>query len=218
MVNLDAQVEHIFLSSDLEENSEQERVTNLEFEQTGRLNRYETQLSVFNDHHITVRSKGLGKKSRDYELNLGLLDSSPKRVRIINHVYSLFAILSFAALVYTLWMVKGPNFWIVAPTLLSSLAASTGLAIFYSRDRIVFFSKHGRAPLIVLLNRNPSSENLQAFVSDLSARIEKAQKQWSNKQDFLSAELRAHRDLQAQGALSDKGYQISKKRILDRHH
>jgi ribosome-binding protein aMBF1 (putative translation factor) len=81
----------------------------------------------------------------------------------------------------------------------------------------VFYTRHGRAPLLRFLNRNPTAAELETFVADISNRIQRARTQWDNRQQFLSAELKEHRRLKDQGILTPESYEAVKRRILGKH-
>jgi len=54
-------------------------------------------------------------------------------------------------------------------------------------------------------------------VSDIRQRIKATRNKWSDKREFLSAELREHRQLKEQGGLTEGGYERVKQRILRKH-
>jgi len=210
-------VEHICLSAEGEENATRERVTNLQFDQQSRLHRSETHFTVFNDHYIAIETSRPGNKTRCFEFDLSFLASQPKRVRKIDWLSCALAFLLLFAAVTTGLM---GNTGITAMTLaliLAGFTLSLGLAICRSQDNIVFVTKHGRLPLLVLFNRNPTPAGLQAFLSDITQRIQNTRKDWSSKSEYLSAELRQHRRLQEVDILSKKEYEVIKKRILGKH-
>jgi hypothetical protein len=210
-------VEHICLSAEGEENATQERVTNLQFDQQSRLHRSETRFTVFNDHYMAVETSGPGKKTLRYEFDLSFLASQPKRVRKIDWLSCALAFMLLFAAITTGLMVNTGITAMTLAVILAGFALSLVLAIYRSRDNIIFVTKHGRLPLLVLLNRNPTPAGLKAFVSDITRRIQNTRKNWSSKSEYLSAELRQHRRLQEVDILSKKEYEVIKQRILGKH-
>jgi hypothetical protein len=210
-------VEHVCLSSGFEETGSGERVTNLEFDQRDRLRRTRICFTVFNEHYVAVESSRVGKKPLHYEFDLSFLASRPKRIRRMDWLsYGLAALLLSAAAMAALLARPEVTAMTLALTL-SAFSLSLGLAIYRSQDKLVFVSKHGRVPLLVLSRRDPQADRLQAFVTDISRRIQATRKKWSGKSEFLSAELRQHRRLQEEGFLTGKEYESVKQRILGRH-
>jgi hypothetical protein len=210
-------VEHICLSSEPQEEAIQQRITNREFHQCSKWRRCEAHFTVFNDHHIAVESAGLGEKPRRYEFDLAVLGSRPRRRRRIDWSMLLLALSLLAAgLASGLTGATGSNGILVA-AILSGGVVALGVAIYRSHDHVVYFSKHGRAPLLVLLNRNPDASTLQEFLADLSRRIQHTHRDSTSRDDFLCAELREHRRLREAGILSVQQYERIKRRILKQH-
>ncbi len=206
-------VEHICLSSEPQQEAPQQRITNRQFDQYGKWVRSEAHFLVFNEHHIAIRSSGLGEKPRNYELDLTFLDSQPKRMRRVDWPLLLLALSLLATGVASGASASGV---LLAAVLLGAVLA-LGAAFYRSHDRVVYFSKHGRAPLLVLLNRNPDARALQEFLADLSRRIQHTRQSWTSRHDFLCAELREHRRLHEEGIFSEKEYERIKRRILKKH-
>jgi hypothetical protein len=73
--------ESICLSSeDIDTDRPAEKTTNSRFVQHGRLFRYEADFRIFNDHFVEVRTGGLFRHPRSYELDCTFLDPHAKRV------------------------------------------------------------------------------------------------------------------------------------------
>jgi hypothetical protein len=107
-------------------------------------------------------------------------------------------------------------------TLLSFMTgAGAGLslvaAIYRSHDRLVFYSQHGRVPLVVLFNRLPDRKTQHSFTSTLVEHIKEAGTSNAGTDEILSIELKAHRCLMEEGIISVKRYDIVKERILGQH-
>jgi hypothetical protein len=219
-VNSEVSMEHICLSSEEQEQAPeplQERRVDGEFHQVGRLRRGEAHFTLFNTHYIEVHSQGLGQKSRTYQFDLTFLDPRPRRLRRISWPSAasgtlLLGMAIWLGLVQPIQQSAG-----VLALLLAGSAISTGLFFLRSHDRIVFYSRHGRIPLISLLNRNPDSAQLKAFVHDLRQRVKRGRAGWSDKTQFLSAELKEHRRLRDEGGLTSSEYEAVKRRVLRSH-
>ncbi|MGD2076532.1 MAG: SHOCT domain-containing protein [Gammaproteobacteria bacterium] len=209
-------VEHICLASE-EGDSSERRVVNARFSQRGRWSHSEASFTVFNEHHIAIEHTGFGKRTRDCQLDLRILSSQPKRLVRIDWVPMLLGLALFAwtAAMGAAGAVIHSGF--LMAVLFAAALLMLGLALYRSSDRLVYYSKHGRAPLLILRHGNPDRVALQAFVSDISERIRRSRHRWSDRQAFLSAELREHRRLYEQGALSRGEYERAKRRILEKH-
>ena len=210
-------VEHICLSSEQEEEAPQERVTNREFEQQSRLPRCETRFTVFNEHYLSVATACRGKKPLCYEFDLSFLASQPKRVRRIDWLSGTVALILLSAAATIGFMAKAGTSVMSSVLLFSGFTLSLLLAVYRSRVDIIFVSKHGRLPLLVLSEKRSTPSSLKTFVSDIIRRIQSTRKNWTSKSEFLSAELRQHRRLLEADVLSGKEYEAVKQRILEKH-
>lgn len=211
-----AVVEHICLASEQADTANETRVTNKQFVQRGRW-RHVTTFTVFNEHHISVETRALRERHRHYEFDLSILGSHPRRViRLNKHLLLAALVLVSVAGGFGLLDMNGSG-WLVSVVLLSLGAALLGVAVWRSSDQLIFYSKHGRAPLLVLQKQQLERAALQGFVSDISRRIKLTRGRWTSRRQFLSAELREHRRLYEQGVLSRSEYDRIKRLILKKH-
>jgi hypothetical protein len=209
-------VEHILLAAVDDERVDEvagapdARVDNARLEQRSWLRRSRMRLVRFNRHYLAIDVDGPGRKHRRHELDLAFLDPRPRRVhRISTGLLSTALVLTVGAVAATLY--GGPQ----AGSVLSVAAAlALLLAILRSCDRLVFYTRHGRVPLVVLFNRNPNPGLFRAFVDDLARHIDSAADRFPDRNQKLSAELREHRRLMAEGVLSARRYEIVKQRLL----
>jgi hypothetical protein len=207
-------VEHICLASDTEDSS-QARVINRRFEQLSNWRRRRAVFTVFNEYHVAIETSGLGRKPRGYQFDLSFLSSRPNRVIRIDWTLALLALALLAVGVGTL--VYGTVAVLLSVALLMGGFCALLLALCRSSDRLVYLSKHGRAPLLVLQNKTPDPTALQSFTTELGQRIRRGRHRWPDRRSYLSAELREHRRLHEEGILSQQEYERIKRRILDRH-
>lgn len=211
-------VEHICLASEQGEEKHQSRVIAVSFEQRNRWRRSALRVTVFNDQRVAIERQAARKAPLSYEFDLGFLASRPRRVRRISWGLVGAALALFAAAVAVWLSTPGVDHGAFAGGLLVAGAGTLVLAAVRYRDRVIYFSKHGRAPLLILLNGKPDKQALQQFVAELSARIRASRHNWSDRQAFLSGELKEHRRLHEQGVISRADYERSKRRILRQHH
>lgn len=215
--------ESICLSSEDEDSGKPvEQTTNSRFEQKGQFGCCEARFRIFNDHYIEVKTRGLFKRDCDYELDCTFLDPRPVRVLRIDWWSAgtfLVLVLCLAAVAWQVPQLAAPraSIWIAVALLVLAAAMALGTCLYRSSDRIVFYTRHGRAPLLKLLNRRPAPDQLESFVVDITRRIERVNHRQDDSEEFLSDELREHRRLKDQGVLTAQGYEVVKRRLLRAH-
>jgi len=187
-------------------------------EQVNRMRRCRSQFTLYNNHRLAVRTQGVLRNPHAYEVDLGILDPHPRRQLRIAWPYVLgFVVLSASAgfLVFFGATTKS-TLLPVAASVLAGL--SLVLAIYRSHDRLVFYSQHGRVPLVVLFNRLPHRATLDAFSEVLEKEIKAARVHSPYSGEMLSEELKEHRRLREEGVISNRRYDIVKQRILGQHN
>jgi hypothetical protein len=209
------QVEHILLASVDDEPvgetvADDLRVENARLEQRSRLRRSRMRFVRFNRHYLAIDADGPGRRRRRHELDLAFLDPRPRHVRRIS--IGLLA----TSLALTAGAVAGTLYGGAEIGSVLSIAAAMTLllAVLRSCDRIVLYSLHGRVPLVVMFNRNPDPGQFRTFLDDLTRHISSAGERFPDRNQKLSAELREHRRLMAEGVLSARRYEIVKQRLL----
>ena len=189
-----------------------------ELEQINRMRRCRSQFTLYNNHRLAVRTQGALQNSRDYEVDLGILDPHPRRqLRIAWHYVLGFAVLSGAA-GFLAFFSATTNGTLLSVVAIAFAALSLVLALYCSHDRLVFYSQHGRVPLVVLFNRLPDRATLDAFTHTLVQEIEGARALDPPTSETLSEELKEHRRLREEGVISCRRYDIVKQRILGQHN
>lgn len=215
--------ESICLSSeDIDTDRPADKTTNSRFAQQGRLFRYQADFSIFNDHYIEVRTGGVFRHPRSYELDCTFLDPHARRVLRIDWWSAGIFLLLLSCAMALPWFAAAPGISTLAlagsvALMFGAAAAALLVCLHRSSDSIVFYTRHGRAPLLRFLSHNPTAAELESFVADISRRSERARAQWDNRQQFLSAELKEHRRLKDQGILTPESYEAVKRRILGKH-
>lgn len=208
------QFEHILLSPVADQQEEAVsagRIDNAQLRQRSRLRRETAQFVRFNQHYLAIETNGPGSRHSRYELDLAFLDRQPRRLRRVSWgLLSAAGVLAAAAVLLAIYRADGHSL-----ILMLGAGAALLLAALRSRDQLIFYSRHGRVPLVVLFYRRPDAGNFHTFVDDLVYHIELAGNRFPDRNQRLSAELREHRRLMAEGILSAKRYEIVKQRILD---
>jgi len=186
-------------------------------EQANWMRRCRLEFTLFNNYHLSVKTLGFMQDARDYTVDIRVLDPHPKR--ILKVAWSYFLI--FFALCGAAWFLASSGFALNTTLLSISLIVFAGVslipAVYRSHDRMVFYSQHGRTPLVVLFNRSPDRVTLDSFIDTLVQHIKHAKDHNKGANETLREELKEHRRLMEEGIISGKRYDIVKRRILSQH-
>jgi len=176
-------------------------------------------LALLSRRLLSVRTEERFGGTREHTLDISVLDPEPKRCRRISWPHlATFFIAALAAGVAG-FADRIPN----SATWFTVLAVCAGLAlvltVFRSHDRLVFYSRNGRIPLLVLFNQNPDKDTFDAFVGILIDHIRQAGQNLRlvYQNELLSAELKEHRRLMEAGVILGRRYDAAKARILRLH-
>jgi hypothetical protein len=186
-------------------------------EQTNWMRRCRSEFTLFDNQRLSVKTQGLMQQALDYTLNIGVLDPQPKRLLKICWSHALTGVALCAAAWLVSWSGQAPHSALLSLGLGAGAGLILILAIFRSHDRLVFYSRHGRVPLVILFNRLPDRETLDEFANTLARDIKTATTQSRGMHQTLSEELKEHRRLMETGVISGKRYDIAKRRILGQH-
>jgi len=185
--------------------------------QASWMRRCRSEFTLFNNHRLSVETQGFMRDARDYTVDIGILDPYPKRTFKVGWSYLLvFFALCGAACFFALSDLT-LNTTLLSISLVAFAGVSLILAIYRSHDRIVFYSQHGRTPLVVLFNRSPDRVTLDSFTGTLVEHIKDAKNHNQGANEKLNEELKEHRRLMEEGIISSKRYDIAKRRILSQH-
>jgi hypothetical protein len=172
---------------------------------------------LFNRRYLSVNIEYAFGNSRKFDLDIGILDPTPRRSLKISWGYlGLFLILAVCAISTALNVnTRSEHGWTAFLAL--SAILSLILAVYHSHDRLVFYSRNGRIPLLILFNRSPDRKTFSDFTNHLVQYIHKANDTLLNRNESLNAELQEHRRLMEEGVISTKRYELAKLRILKQH-
>ena len=179
---------------------------------------------IFDRKYINVNEKEAAAV-KSYFFDLSMLDPKPVRKRNLKFKPLIFGLvlLAFAWITYSLKKAEHPLF--------TSLYVYTAIAVFVAaglillvyvikefRNSLIFYSQHGRAPIVELLYNVPDKIEFRQFVAELIECIETSKLNifYSNSQ-LLAAELSEHRKLRDEKALSSKDYEKAKNNIMKLH-
>jgi len=209
--------------SDKIEKIELNQVTQ-ELVQTASLREQKKLLRVFDNKFLNINEKK-AKKTTSYNIHLWLLSANPIHRRKI----PVKPLLIGCALFVLAWLayhfiktgIPGINspYLQAIPVLLGTAGAILVVYAFNQyKNVLIFYSDHGRIPLVELFYNNPSKSSFKKFTGDLVNAIHSAKsKKNYNAQQMLAAEVSEHRRLKDEGVLSDAFYEKAKTNILNYH-
>ena len=189
-----------------------------------RLRGCETELSIHEDHFVTVRTVRPDAQSRKYEFDLRFANPKPVRVRSISWLWLTLAasmILLGAGGLWASWTDAAR--WsspIFLSALVTLLAAGGAITMFLRRtvESLNFVSMHGGATLISVIGGIGSARAGKKFFVELIRSINAAKAlRPQERAQFLRDEMREHHRLRELGVLTEQQYEQGKSRILGSH-
>jgi hypothetical protein len=195
-----------------------------EMSQAVRIKEHLKLFRIFDKKFININEK-TADGITSYFFRLSMLDPTPVRKRIIKFkpLIAGFVLLALSWLTYYFKNTGHPlleSLYIY--TVIVALAALGLILIVYVikefRNVLIFYSQHGRIPVIELLYRIPNKVEFQQFVTELveCINIAKSRTTYSDSQ-LLAAELSEHRKVRDEGGLSGREYEIAKNNIMKFH-
>jgi len=189
-----------------------------------RLRGCETEVSILEDHYVTVRTVRPDAHARKYEFDLRFANPKPLRVRSISWFWLTLAgsmIALAAGGLWATWTDAGRWSNAIFLTALVTLFASGGALIMFLRrtvESLEFISMHGGATLVSVVGGIGSARAGKRFFIDLIKSINAAKAaRPQDRPQFLRDEMREHHRLRELGVLTDQQYEESKARILSSH-
>ena len=179
---------------------------------------------IFDNKYLNVGEKS-AKATTSFIIKLSLLNARPVHKRIIGFKYFFMglALFFFAWATYYLIQIRAPYFTSLYMYAAVALLVSAGAILLVymvkrTKNILVFYSEHGRIPIVEMLFRNPDKTSFQQFTNELINCIQssKTENYYTDSQ-LLAAELSEHRRLRDEGILSSKQYEKAKARIFSSH-
>jgi hypothetical protein len=107
---------------------------------------------------------------------------------------------------------------IIVPAVLACAVLSLGMALHRSFDRLVYYTRHGRIPVLHLSRRRPDPRRVKQFVNALGHAIRRASaRRVGPVGHYLRDEMKEHRRLLEQGVCDARDFEAAKARILRAH-
>lgn len=189
-----------------------------------RLRGCETEVSILEDHFVSVRTVRPDAEPCKYEVDLRFANPKPVRVRSISWFWLTLAaclgLLGAGGLSAT-WTDAGR--WsspLYLGALVTLLAAGGATILFLRRtiESLEFVSMHGGATLVSVVGGIGSARAGKRFFIELIKSINAAKSARSQERpQLLRDEMREHHRLRELGVLTQQQYEQSKARILASH-
>lgn len=222
-----SQTEHISLESDPEPvptpAAARSRKVRAAYTLNSTLRGCSTELSLLEDHFVSVQSQRPGSEPKDYVVDLRFANAKPVLVRRIAWTWLaltlVFGLLTAAAgwLYYSAQTPLIPTA-LVGVTMLTGTAISLLMFLRQTTESLQFTSVHGQATLLSITGGIGSARAGKNFFVNLIKSISAAKlARPQSKQGFLRDEMREHHRLREIGVLSLEEYETSKGRILSAH-
>jgi len=184
----------------------------------------EAELSLLEDHYLSVRLQHPGPDIKKYTLDLRFANPRPVIVRHIAWALLAIAILSSIGTVASFWWAARGQTAGLHPGVLIGLAGVITVALsvwqFLRRttESLQFTSVHGGATLVRITGGIGSAKAGREFFVELIKNISAAKTvRPQAKQQFLRDEMREHHRLRELRVLTEEEYESSKARILGAH-
>ena len=196
----------------------------LELLQTSQWKEQQKLFRIYDNKFLNINEKQ-AKKTNSYNIHLSLLNPNPTRKRHINlkHLFTATGLFCLGWLIY--YMIRINLFGSSNPYLYSlavlPITIGTMLIVYMVKQAkhvLIFYSNHGRVPIVEMFYKNPNKNQFNAFAGELINYIQTVKaNNYYNDSQTLAAELSEHRRLRDEGVFSDKIYEQAKANILTNH-
>ncbi len=179
-------------------------------------------LEIFNGTCLRVVTASRRAGPRELRLDLAFLDPAPgqRSSPIWWRLGAFGGILAAAALgtIASGWPAGTTTVWLALAAATGMLVGAGGLLLHRGSRRMVFVTRHGRVPLVVLPSGSGNFDEARDFAARLrAAAAEAAGQRLGPRGHLLRDEMRAHRRLYEQGRISPEVFDAAKRRILAAH-
>jgi hypothetical protein len=229
MLQASGRAEHISIESEpgsfLSTGSHRRRGILSSYALVSRLRGCKTELSISEDHYLSVNAVRPNQEPLRYEVDLRFANPKPLRVRHISWFWFCLALTLGLLGVGALWLRPlGPQApWLdpIFLTALVTIGAALGAGYLFVRrttEALEFTSAHGGATLVSVLGGIGSARSGKRFFIELIKNINAAKiARPQPRAQLLRDEMREHSRLRELGIISQEQYEQSKARILASH-
>jgi len=176
------------------------------------------------DHRVLAAGERNAGKQQVFMVHLALLKKRPRKRIRMHRGYRFILFLSLLGLLGLLGLPRlGYLEGLPYQTPLIILLALIGVLSAYKLLKgaslsEVFYTAHGKVPVIRFFYKQPDRKSYKAFIKTLKRDIARLKKdeQYAS-QSILSAEMAEHRRLYDEGVIGQAQYEDAKRRILGKH-
>lgn len=226
---LSARAEHISIESEpnavAAPTPHRRRKVRANYRLKSRLRGCETEVSILEDHYVSMRIVRPDAQPCTYEFDLRFANPKPVRVRYISWYWLTLASCLALLAAGGLWSIWGDTTsrWSnpIFLTAMLTLLASAGATLMFLRrtiESLEFTGVHGGATLLSVAGGIGSARAGKRFFVELIKNINAAKAARPQpRPQFLRDEMREHHRLRELGVISEQQYEQSKARILAAH-
>jgi hypothetical protein len=222
--------EHISLETNADDgllatSVQRRRKVRMSYALRSKLRGCETEVSLLEEHFLSVHSVRPDTQPMKYELDLRFANAKPVLVRHVAWFWLAlavgFTLLACGAL-WSLWPIAAADLINPIPlTAIAALLAAAGAALMFLRrttESLEFTSVHGGVTLVSVTGGIGSARDGRKFFVELIKSINAAKTTRQHQRaQFLRDEMREHTRLRELGVLTQEQYEMSKGRILGSH-
>jgi hypothetical protein len=178
-------------------------------------------MTLFENGYLDIKTVSRQKQGSGHELKLVFLDPNPARRSALLPWATVCAAAMTAVVASVVAWHQGPA-WapVTLLTLAASVAAMSGGALAWQRNfnTLVFYTRHGRAPVLELARHRPEHRRARQFIAALESAIRRAIAEHpAPRSHLLRDEMLEHRRLLEVGGLQPQDFEKAKARILRAH-
>lgn len=195
---------------------------NFEFTQYNKLKGEEREFTIFNDIQCYQKVTRKHRGKQKFRVNLSNLDPMPERDFVLADnwlmIAAVSAIVSFM-LVYVGWFssmkIDTNVITILASLSITFCLLSVLVAVLKTQDRLILYSRCGRAPILEMMNNVPDRQTFLEFSDNLSRQILLAgQSSSASPTERLALELKELRRLRNELVITPTQYDRAKRKIF----
>lgn len=210
--------------SGVDERSEAKKI-NARLVQINRILNIAQKITVYNDRFMKVECNRMLSKKK-FTIDLTWLKSTPRKALKISWAWLVMTAV-FGILANTLHsapesipsaFIAQEQVGLVKVGMIALAVFSFVLFLLRSHMLLQFNTWHGNLPVVSLLNNTPSKKEFQPFLQGITKMITKLQSRADQEgPTALARELKEHRVLKENGALTEAQYEKAKRKLFANH-
>jgi len=200
----------------------QVQTVNAQIKQHDWLNGERRELMIFNNQHCYQKTRTRKGGKKKFRANLQFLNSIPQTRSSVSyrHIVTGLVLMSLAVIGLIMNITATADLTLLVKYLSSGLLLASFIVLFMgvnrSRQRVVFSSQFGNAPILELINKSPNSKVFNQFLRELKEKIQlsKPRRSVVNRK-MLQLELKELKRLKKEGVLSNQAFNKAMQLIVN---